>query len=157
MSDMPLAVKEQKIVAAEVLYPFCLIQIERLRIDILRKTLWNTDTAPLPIEQKDYIIECPVDKFDILVQGEDDFGGVTIFNNSVHYYQDKPFLHLFNDMAGYYSKFAYNSRAGFALSTRDRTSFDSMISLMTSDGRMGSHRTEVLNLKKQSLHEQRRY
>lgn len=108
--------------------------------------LWNADTAPMPIEQGDYIVECPVPKFDILVQGEDEYGGVTIFNNSVHYYQDKPFMHLFNDMAGYYSKFAYNSRAGFALSTRDRTSFDSMISLFTSDGRMGSHRTEIHTL-----------
>lgn len=49
----------------------------------------------------------------------------------------------FNDMCGYYSKFCYNSRAGFAISTRDKAGFDNMISLATEDMLMTSLRGRV--------------
>ena len=91
--------------------------------------LWTTPEAPLPIESGDYLVDCPVEKLDFLLQGEKDYGGVTLFNNAIHYFQKGN--HGFNDMCGYYSKFCYNSRAGFALSSRDKAGFDNMISLYT--------------------------
>lgn len=103
--------------------------------------LWTADAKPLPIDAGDYLVECPVDKLDFLVQGERDYGGVTLYNNAIHYFQvgNKGF----NDMCGYYSKFCYNSRAGFALSTRDKPSFDNMISLYTEGLTMNSLRGKI--------------
>ena len=103
--------------------------------------LWQADAAPLPIDRGDYLVECPVEKLDFLLQGEKDYGGVTLFNNAIHYFQKGN--HGFNDMCGYYSKFCYNSRAGFALSTRDKAGFDNMISLYTPGQTMTSLRGKI--------------
>lgn len=103
--------------------------------------LWTGEAKPLHIEKGDYMVECPVDKLDFLVQGEKDYGGVTLFNNAIHYFQTVN--SAFNDMCGYYSKFCYNSRAGFAISTRDKPGFDNMISLYTSDMSMTSLRGRI--------------
>jgi hypothetical protein len=103
--------------------------------------LWNAKTVPLHIERGDYLVECPVDKLDFLLCGENDYGGVTLFNNAMHYFQQKNVG--FNDMCGYYSKFCYNSRAGFAISSRDKASFDNMISLCTEDMTMSSLRGKI--------------
>ncbi len=108
--------------------------------------LWNADTVPMPIEKDDYLVKCPNEKIGIVLKGENDFGGVTLYNNSMHYYQDDFFGHTFNDMSGYYGKFCYNSRAGFAISTRDNTATDNMISLVTPNGRMASERSEIITL-----------
>ncbi|MBQ6824596.1 MAG: DUF2264 domain-containing protein [Clostridia bacterium] len=106
--------------------------------------LWQAEAAPLLIERGDYLVDCPVENLDFLVQGEKEYGGVTLFNNSIHYFQDKN--SAFNDMASYYGKFCYNSRAGFAISTRDKPSFDNMISLATEDLSMTSLRTKIIPL-----------
>ena len=106
--------------------------------------LWTAEAKPLHIENGDYLVECPVEKLDFLLQGEKDFGGVTLFNNAIHYFQT--INYAFNDMCGYYSKFCYNSRAGFALSTRDKPSFDNMISLFTADRSMTSLRGRIHTL-----------
>ena len=103
--------------------------------------LWKAEAAPLHIERGDYLAECPVKSLDFLVQGEKDYGGVTLFNNALHYFQTKN--SAFNDMASYYGKFCYNSRAGFAISTRDKPSFDNMISLCTDDLAMCSLRGKI--------------
>ncbi|MBQ8357142.1 MAG: DUF2264 domain-containing protein [Clostridia bacterium] len=103
--------------------------------------LWTAEVKPLHIEKGDYLIECPVEKLDFLLQGEKDYGGVTLFNNAIHYFQTRNYA--FNDMCGYYSKFCYNSRAGFALSTRDKPSFDNMITLSTPDKSMTSLRGKI--------------
>lgn len=103
--------------------------------------LWRVEAAPLLIERGDYLMDCPVENLGFLVQGEREYGGVTLFNNSIHYFQGQN--SAFNDMASYYSKFCYNSRAGFAISTRDKPSFDNMISLATEDLSMTSLRTKI--------------
>ncbi len=108
--------------------------------------LWTAEAAPMPVEKGDYLIKCPNDKIGIVLAGENDFGGVTLYNNSMHYYQDEFFGHTFNDMSGYYGKFCYNSRAGFAISTRDNTATDNMISLVTPNGRMTSERSEIITI-----------
>ncbi len=103
--------------------------------------LWRSEALPLHIEKGDYLVECPVDKLDFLVRGEADYDGVTLFNNAMHYFQTTNIA--FNDMSGYYSKFCYNSRAGFSLSTRDKAGFDNMISLCTADMAMTSLRGKI--------------
>ena len=105
--------------------------------------LWTTPEKPLIIEEKNYLIECPLDGLEIMIQGDNKKNGVTLYNNSIHYFQDDFFDMRFNDMSGYYSKFVYNSRAGFGISTRDTASSDNMISLYTPDGRMTSTRQSI--------------
>lgn len=111
--------------------------------------LWKSDEKPLPIEKGDYKIAAPLKGVEILLCGENHVGGVTLFNNSIHYYQDAVFGHKFSDMSGLYGKFAYNSRAGFGISTRDLLSGDNTLSLITPDGRMFSERSEILAPKRQ--------
>lgn len=108
--------------------------------------LWQAEATGMPVEKGDYLVKCPNEKIGIVLKGENDFGGVTLFNNSMHYYQDDFFGHTFNDMSGYYGKFCYNSRAGFAISTRDNTATDNMISLVTPNGRMASERSEIFTI-----------
>lgn len=103
--------------------------------------LWTAEAKPLLIEKSDYDAACELDGLDILLKAEKDFGGVTLYNNAIHYFQGKNIA--FNDMAGYYSKFCYNSRAGFAISTRDKASIDNMISLSTEDKSLESLRTKI--------------
>ena len=106
--------------------------------------LWTSKGKPLPIEQGDYLLACPHPDIEVLLQGERDYGGVTMFNNSIHYFQTvNP---GFNDMCGYYSKFCYNSRAGFAISTRDKPGYDNMITLSTEDRSMSSLRGRIIAL-----------
>lgn len=107
--------------------------------------LWTATAAPLHIEREDYLLKCPLDRLDIIVSGEERYGGVTLFNNAIHYFQGTNMG--FNDMCGYYSKFCYNSRAGFSISTRDKPGFDNMISLCTSDLSMGSLRGKIYPLR----------
>ena len=103
--------------------------------------LWTAEVKPLHIERGDYLIRCPREGLDILLQGEKEYGGVTLFNNAIHYFQGKN--SAFNDMASYYSKFCYNSRAGFSVSSRDKAGFDNMISLCTDDLSMSSLRGKI--------------
>ncbi len=101
---------------------------------------WSAPESPLPIERGDYAIKPAAGDVHWIVAGEDRAGGVTLYNNAAQYMENGHQVHRFNDMAGYYTKFAYNSRAGFGLSTRDNTSLDNMIGLATADGTMCSHR-----------------
>lgn len=103
--------------------------------------LWTAKASQMVIEEKDYLLECPVDKLDFLVQGENDFGGVTLYNNAIHYFQDRNYK--FNDMFSYYSKFCYNSRAGFSISSHDRVGYDNMISIFSADHTMFSLRGKI--------------
>ena len=110
---------------------------------------WIAPAGRLPIEQGAYLVRPAVEKIRLAVGGTLD-SGVTLYNNVCQYYQFGRYCTPFNDMAGYYNKFAYNSRAGFALSTRDRTSCDSMISLSTADESMHSHRWGFTDLGEKS-------
>ena len=114
--------------------------------------LWTSDEKPMPIEKGNYLITCPVESIGIVLAGEDNKNGVTIYNNSVHYYQEDYFTKRFNDMAAYYGKFAYNSRSGYSIGTRDQVSSENMISLYTADGRMASHRQEIFPISNQKEH-----
>lgn len=107
--------------------------------------LWKSEEEPLPIERGDYLLSSPLEGMQIMISGENAKSGVSLYNNSIHYYQDSFFGHRFNDMAGYYGKFVYNSRSGFGISTADNVSHDNMISLYTPDGRMVSHRRKIEN------------
>ena len=103
--------------------------------------LWTSEPKPLLIERGDYAVECETEGLDILIKAEKNFGGVTLFNNAVHYFQKTN--SAFNDMAGYYGKFCYNSRSGFSISSRDKAGLDNMISLSTADASMESLRTKI--------------
>lgn len=105
--------------------------------------LWQAECAPLDIECGDYLLTSPLPDLSIAIVGEAAKGGVTLFNNSIHYFQRSP--SEFNDMAALYGKFAYNSRAGFAIGSRDMIAIDNMISLSTPDGYMRSHRMRINN------------
>lgn len=109
--------------------------------------LWQAEETPLPIERGRFLVQCPVEGIGLVLLGDNLKNGVTLFNNSVHYYQEPFFNKRFNDMAGYYSKFAYNSRSGYSISTRDQVSSENMISLYTPDGSMASHRQKIHTLK----------
>lgn len=106
--------------------------------------LWKSEAKPLLIDRGDYTVKCETEGLDIVVKAEKEYGGVTLFNNAIHYFQSGAYT--FNDMAGYYSKFCYNSRAGFSLSTRDRAGIDSMISLSTADGTLESLRCRIFTV-----------
>lgn len=118
---------------------FCLLNAED-------SALWQSEEKPLPIEQGAFLVRCPVENIGIVIEGNPKCG-VTLYNNSVHYYQEEFFSKRFNDMAGYYSKFAYNSRSGYSISSRDTVSSENMISLYTPDGRMASHRQEIQTIR----------
>lgn len=105
--------------------------------------LWTAQETPMPIEQRKYLIACPQKDIGIVLCGNAEKNGVTLFNNSVHYYQEPFFTKRFNDMAAYYGKFAYNSRSGYSIGSRDQVSSENMISLYTPDGRMASHRQQI--------------
>ena len=101
-------------------------------------TFWRGG-AKLPIDEGEYIQRPSDPRLNFVFAGEAG-SGVTIYNNHFQYYQNGRYCNPFNDMAGYYDKFAYNSRSGFAISTRDNCSCDNMISLSTRDCSMASHR-----------------
>ena len=100
---------------------------------------WTSEPVAIPADGDAYLCRPANPRIHLAVAGSPD-GGVTVYNNGFQYYQFGRYCNPFNDMAGYYDKFAYNSLAGFALSTRDNTSCDNMISLSTADQSMASHR-----------------
>ena len=106
--------------------------------------LWSAEIKELPSEEGNYLLRSPLEGLQTIIEGNEKKNGVTLYNNSLHYYQYAQFKHRFNDMAGSYSKFAYNSRSGFGLSTADLVSSDNMISLSTPDGTMVSHRRRIV-------------
>lgn len=105
--------------------------------------LWTTPPEKLPIEQANYMLQSPLEGLQTIIAGDAQKNGVTLYNNALHYFQGEVFRSRFGDVAGSYSKFAYNSRAGYGLSVPDVVSFDSMISLSTPDGQMASHRRRI--------------
>lgn len=97
------------------------------------------ERASLPSDQADYLFSPSDERLNFIVGHAQD-AGVTVYNNHFQYYQFNRYCNPFNDMASMYDKFAYNSLAGFALSTHDCVSCDNMICLSTPDGSMTSHR-----------------
>ena len=105
---------------------------------------WTASEEELPVEKGDYTVYPAAEQINMPLSA-DSRSGVTIYNNTSHYHQGV-FGHSFNDMASFYSKFAYNSRSGFGISTPDRTSLDNMIALVTPDRSMVSHRRAIVDL-----------
>lgn len=114
--------------------------------------LWQAEESPMPIERGTYRLACPVEGIGLVLCGDDRKNGVTLYNNSVHYYQEPFFTKRFNDMAAYYGKFAYNSRSGYSIGSRDQVSSENMISLYTPDGTMASHRQKIHTVKTTPQH-----
>lgn len=100
---------------------------------------WSASDEELPAEIAPFFIDTDCPYIHMPVSGEPG-NGVVLYNNTAHYFQDQMKTQFFLDMAGFYSKFAYHSRAGFGISTRDSVSYDGMISLATPDRSMESHR-----------------
>ena len=105
---------------------------------------WSAPGEALPIEKGKYTVFPESEKIVMPLSGNPE-NGVTLYNNTAHYFQGV-FGHTFNDMASFYSKFAYNSRSGFGISTADRTSLDNMVALVTPDRTMVSHRRSFSDL-----------
>lgn len=99
---------------------------------------WNYDSALLPAEAGNGLTEAENKDIQILTENHD--GIATIFNNAAQYYLNGKLTHHFGNMSAWYGKFVYSSACGFACSTPDTVSYDSMISLETADTVMASHR-----------------
>lgn len=100
---------------------------------------WSSEEMPLPIEKREFLVSPGNGRINLMLSGTKSCG-VTLYNNVSQYYQNGRYHNNFNDMASYYCKFAYNSKSGFAISTHDKISCDNMISLLTPDWSMASHR-----------------
>lgn len=99
---------------------------------------WDYEKALLPAEKGSFLSRPKETSIHMLFEGAN--GSVTMYNNTAQYYTGGRMTHLFGDVRSWYSKFAYHSGAGFACSAADKISIDSMISLMTKDQSMSSHR-----------------
>lgn len=109
---------------------------------------WDYDQARLPIEEGNYLIAPENKEIHMLFEGQD--GIVTLYNNTAQYYFHNQMTHKFGDVRGWYSKFVYSSAGGFGCSGSDNVSIDNMISLMTPDRSMVSHRLGFLDLGKEN-------
>ena len=102
---------------------------------------WQTEGAKLPSEQGDYVVRPSHKNINMVFAAND--GIVTMYNNTSQYYQEHRHTHRFGNMRNWYTKFAYNSGTGFACSSPDVVSADSMICLSTPDESMMSHRLGI--------------
>lgn len=100
---------------------------------------WQAEESEMPIEKGDFLINSPLDNVDMLLEGNKN-SGVTLYKNICSYYSPKGWRARYNDMAGYYNKFVYNSRAGFSISSSDTPAWDNIISLEFSDSTVASKR-----------------
>jgi hypothetical protein len=100
---------------------------------------WSAPCGQIPSDLGPYLVQTGNRKIHMPVTFSTE-SGVTLYNNTANYLQENRKTQWFLDMAGFYSKFAYNTRTGFGISTRDSVSSDNMISLITPDGTQESHR-----------------
>lgn len=105
---------------------------------------WKIDEARIPAEKGDYLAVPANQKIHMLFEGHD--GMVNMYNNTAQYYLNGLMTHKFGDVRGWYSKFVYHSAAGFGCNGSDNVSIDNMISLMTPDKSMVSHRLGFTDL-----------
>ena len=99
---------------------------------------WQYENARLPAERGNFTVSPAKREIQLLFQGHQ--GMVALYNNAAQYVLNGKQTHHFGDMRAWYGKFAYHSASGFACSTPDTVSYDSMISLQTPDETMASHR-----------------
>ena len=106
---------------------------------------WTADESTMPIEDGEFLINSAPENIDMLLEGTKE-AGVTLYNNSAMCYTfENGCGGRFGDMPSCYSKFVYNSRAGFGISSPDMISLDNMIALETSDAAMTSRRNGFIN------------
>lgn len=106
---------------------------------------WTDEEKLLPIEDGEYLVNSTPEKIDLLLEGSNK-AGVTLYNNSSMCYTfEYGCGGRFGDMPSCYSKFVYNSRAGFGISSLDMISLDNMIGLETWDAVMTSRRNGFIN------------
>lgn len=106
---------------------------------------WSADEKPLPIEKGTFFINSAPENIDIFLEGTKE-AGITLYNNSIMCYTfEFGCGGRFGDMPSCYSKFVYNSRAGFGMSSPDMISLDNMIGLETPDATMTSRRNGFIN------------
>ena len=102
---------------------------------------WTAPEEKLPSEVGSFLINSKPENINMMLENTKE-AGVTLYNNTAKCYNMKWGCGgRFNDVASCYSKFVYNSRSGFAMSSIDMISLDNMISLETWDAIMTSHRT----------------
>lgn len=106
---------------------------------------WQEEEKEYPAQKSEYLIKPPIPEINVLVENTKN-AGITMYNNTISYVQNGVFIHHFNDTGACYSKFVYNSKAGFALSSADNKSLDNMISLSTEDCTMFSARAGFCDL-----------
>lgn len=107
-------------------------------------SFWNTENVKIPAEHSSYLAVPGNENIHMLFEGND--GMVTMYNNTAQYYHQGMMTHKFGDVRSWYSKFAYHSAGGFGCSCSDNLAFDNMISLMTPDHSMSSHRLGFTDL-----------
>lgn len=99
---------------------------------------WDYDKAQLPSEKGNYLVSATHKDIHMLLEAEN--GLVTLYNNTAQYYTNGVKTHHFGNVDAWYSKFVYHSAVGFGCCSVDVNSIDSMISLVTKDASMFSHR-----------------
>ena len=106
---------------------------------------WTAPDEEMPSEKGEFIINSPVENINMVLENSR-AAGVTLYNNTSRYYNfNYGYCGLFNDMAAMYTKFLYNSRAGFGLASADVMSADNTICLQTWDALMASRRCAVID------------
>lgn len=106
---------------------------------------WTAKEKQLPIENGEFIVNSAPENIDLILEGTNN-AGVTLYNNSSMCYTfENGTGGRFGDMPSCYSKFVYNSRAGFGLSTPDMISLDNMIAIETRDATLTSRRNGFKN------------
>ena len=106
---------------------------------------WTAEEKAMPIENGEFTVNSAPEKIDMILEGTHR-AGVTLYNNSVMCYTfENGCGGRFGDMPSCYSKFVYNSRSGFGISSLDMISLDNMIALETWDAAMTSRRNGFIN------------
>lgn len=103
---------------------------------------WDYDKALLPSEKDDFLVDAKHKDINLIFEGHN--GIVNLFSNTAYTTGKRPFS--FGNERSWYSKFVYNSAVGFGCSVIEKMSVDSMISLVTEDETMCSHRLAFENL-----------
>jgi len=106
---------------------------------------WTAEEKPMPMEEGEFLIKSKPENIDLFLEGTRK-AGVTLYNNSAMCYTfEYGCGGRFGDMPSCYSKFVYNSRSGFGISSPDMISLDNMIGLETWDAVMTSRRNGFIN------------
>ncbi len=102
---------------------------------------WRSKEILFPAEKENFKYDILMKNVNLKIVGEPEINGVSLYNNSCYVK-----VGGFGSTNEFYGKFVYNSRSGFGTSTRDWVASDNMISLMTKDKLLTSHRAMFKDL-----------